>query len=167
MLGLRNRTWIIGGVVAALIGTGAIAARNHNMSFEDRADYATYKITKKLELNAEHEAAFEGLAAIWVKNGPMKSFRKSMFEEVKTLANGEQLSVEQINALGDKVKAEIDRRTDELAPQIVAFYNSLDGDQKSKIAARLDKMSDRMEKGGKHHRRGGKGKRGQFSPESE
>ncbi len=155
MFGLRKRTWIIGGVVAALIGTGAVASRIHGRSVEDRVDFATYMITRKLELNDVQEASLDKLAASWVGAADtMKSFRKSMIEEIKGLAGGEDLSVEQLNALRDKVKAEIDRRTDALVPELVAFYNGLDQEQRSRITSRLDKISERMEKGNFSHRRG-------------
>ncbi len=160
MFGLRKRTWVIGGVVAALIGSGAIAARYHNPSMEDRADFATYMIAKKLDLTDAQEASLEKLAANWVSTASsMKAFRKSMVEEVKSLASGEDLTVEQVTALRDKIKAEIDRRTDEMAPEFVAFYNGLDSDQRGKIIARLNNMSEHMEKGGMRHHRGGHMKR--------
>ena len=154
MFGLRTRTWVIGGVIAALIGTGAIASRYQNHSYEDRADFATYMITKKLKLNDTQEAALDALAADWVgAAGTMKSFRKSMLDEVKTLAAGENMTVEQVYALRDKFKAEIDRKTTELAPKFVAFYNGLDADQKGKIIARLDGVSEHMGKrGSRHHK---------------
>jgi hypothetical protein len=153
--GLKKRTWIIGGVIAALVGTGAVAARYHNHSMEDRADYATYMITKKLELNDAQEMSLEKLAKGWMNNaGTMKTFRKSMFDEVKTLAGGENLTVAQLNDLRDKVKAEIDLRTDQMIPELVAFYNGLDSDQRAKVMDRLERVSGRMEKGGFGHRRG-------------
>lgn len=149
MFGLRKRTWIIGGVVAALIGTGAIASRYHNPSIEDRADFATYMISKKLDLNDTQEASLDKLAESWVENaGTMKSFRNSMFDEIKSLAGGENLSVDQVNALRDKIKSEFDQRTDMIVPQFVTFYNSLDSEQKSKITARLEKVSKHMQEGG-------------------
>lgn len=160
MFGLRKRTWVIGGVVAALIGTGAIAARYHNPSMEDKADFATYMIAKKLDLTDAQEASLEKLAVNWVSTASsMKDFRKSMVEEVKSLASGEDLTVEQVIALRDKIKAEIDRRTDEMAPEFVAFYNGLDSDQRGKITARLNNMSEHMEKGGMRHNMGGHMKR--------
>ncbi len=155
MFEFRKRTWIIGGVVATLIATGAVASRIHGRSVEDRVDFATYMITRKLELNDTQEASLDKLAASWVATaGTMKSFRKSMIDEVKGLASGEDLSVEQLNALRDKVKAEIDRRTNQLVPEMVAFYNGLDQNQRARITSRLDKMSERMEKGDFSHRRG-------------
>ena len=163
MFGFKKRTWIIGGVIAALVGTGAIASRYNNHSVEDRVDFATYMITKKLDLNDAQEASLGKLAKSWVGTaGTMKSFRKSMLDEVKQLASGEDLSVKQINALREKIKSEIDRRADEVIPEFVSFYNSLDASQKSQIAERLDKVSERMEKGGfrRHWRHGGGHKRG-------
>jgi len=155
MFGISTRTWVIGGVVAAIIGTGAVASRIHHRSVEDRVDFATYMITKKLELNDTQEAALDKLAASWIGSaGSMKNFRKSMIEEIKGLANGEDLSVEQLNALRDKLKAEIDRKTDAMVPGLVAFYNGLDKNQRAEIASRMEDMSKRMEKGKYSHRRG-------------
>ena len=153
MYGIKKRTWVIGAVVAAIIGTGAIASRYHNSSMEDRADFASYMISKKLELDDTQESALDRLVENWVSSaGTMKDFRKSMLEEVKTLATGENLTIEQIYVLRDKIKAEIDNKTDALAPQFVAFYNGLEPAQKEKVIARLDKMSEHMGKDG-HHRR--------------
>ena len=155
MFGLRKRTWIIGGVVAAIIGTGAVASRMHSHSVEDRVDFATYMITKKLSLNDDQEASLEKLATSWIGTaGSMKTFRKSMINEIKGLTNGEDLSVEQLNALRDKIKAEIDQKADAILPELVAFYNGLDKDQRAKIASRMEDMSERMEKGNFSHRRG-------------
>ena len=157
MLGLRKRTWIIGAVVAALIGSAAVASRYHNSSMEDRADFATYMVTKKLELNKDQEAALDKLAANWVSAaGTMKSFRKSMFDEVKALAAGEDLTIEQVNGLRDKIKSEIDSKIDAIAPEFIAFYNGLNTEQKAKIVARLDHASERMENGKRGHMRRGR-----------
>ena len=155
MFGLSTRTWIIGGVVAAIIGTGAVASRMQSHSVEDRVDFATYMITKKLSLNDDQEASLEKLATSWIGTaGSMKTFRKSMIDEIKGLTNGEDLSVEQLNALRDKIKAEIDQKTDAILPELVAFYNGLDKDQRAKIASRMEDMSKHMEKGNFSHRRG-------------
>ena len=155
MFGLSTRTWIIGGVVAAIIGTGAVASRIQRHSVEDRVDFATYMITKKLSLNDDQEASLEKLATSWIGTaGSMKTFRKSMINEIKGLTNGEDLSIEQLSALRDKIKAEIDQKTDAVLPELVAFYNGLDKDQRAKIASRMEDMSKRMEKGNFSHRRG-------------
>ncbi|MCP4182834.1 MAG: hypothetical protein GY761_05880 [Hyphomicrobiales bacterium] len=155
MFGLSTRTWVIGGIVAAIIGTGAIASRFQSHSVEDRVDFATYVITKKLSLNDDQEASLEKLAASWIGTaGSMKTFRKSMINEIKGLTNGEDLSVEQLSVLRDKIKAEIDQKTDAILPELVTFYNGLDKDQRAKIASRMEDISERMEKGNFSHRRG-------------
>ena len=77
MLGLRTRTWVIGGVIAALVGTAAVAGRYHHRghSPEDRADWASYMVTKRLELNGEQQAAFEKIAQSYVElMGTRRSF---------------------------------------------------------------------------------------------
>ncbi|MCF6321737.1 MAG: Spy/CpxP family protein refolding chaperone [Rhizobiaceae bacterium] len=149
MFGLKKRTWLIASIVIALIGTGAVASRYNSYGIKDRADFATYMITRKLELNDAQEASLDKLSKSWVDSaGTMKSFRNAMLEEVKTLATGENLSVEQVNALRDKIKAEFDRRADLIAPQFVDFYNGLDSEQKAKIVARLDDASKSMGKRG-------------------
>lgn len=159
MFGFKTRTLVIAGAITAIIGSGAYAARNYQPSHEDRAYFATYMITKKLELNDAQEAGLDNLAKSWIGTaGNMKTFRKSILDDVKKMATGDDLSVEQVNALRDKIKAEIDSRADEIVPQFVSFYNSLDGDQKAKIVSKLDEVSERMEKGGfRHHRRDGHG----------
>jgi len=149
MFGLKKRTWIIGAVVAAVIGTGAVASRYQNASLEDRADFASYMITKKLELNDSQEASLDSLVKTWIGSaGTMKAFRKSMLDDVKSLAGEDNISVAQVNALRDKIKAEIDLRADKIIPEFVAFYNGLNTKQKTLVSARLDKVSERMEKGG-------------------
>lgn len=157
---LRKRTWIIGGVIAALLGTGAIAARYHGHSMEDRAHFATYMITKKLELNDEQEANLDKLAASWIdQRSSMKDFRKSMMEEIKSLANGDDISVDQITSLREKAVSQFASRADTMIPQFVAFYNSLDDTQRAKVSERLDQMAERMEKRGKRGGHGWYGKR--------
>jgi hypothetical protein len=154
MFGLSTRTWVIGGIVAAIIGTGAVASRIKSHSVEDRVDFATYMITKKLSLNDDQEASLDKLATSWIGTaGSMKTFRKSMINEIKGLTNGEDLSVEQLNALRDKIKAEIDQKTDAVLPELVSFYNGLNKDQRAEIASRMEDMSKRMEKGNFSHRR--------------
>ena len=149
MFGLKTRTLVIGGVLAAVIGTGAVASRYNNPSIEDRANFATYMITKKLELNDAQEAKLDALAKVWIGNASTrKPFRQAMLDEVKSLASGDNLSVEQVDAFRAKIKAEFDRRADQLVPQFVSFYNDLNADQKAKVVARLDKVSERMKKGG-------------------
>jgi hypothetical protein len=154
MFGLSTRTWVIGGIVAAIIGTGAVASRIKSHSVEDRVDFATYMITRKLSLNDDQEASLDKLATSWIGTaGSMKTFRKSMINEIKGLTNGEDLFVEQLNALRDKIKAEIDQKTDAVLPELVAFYNGLNKDQRAEIASRMEDMSKRMEKGNFSHRR--------------
>jgi len=147
MFGIRKRTWLIGSIVAALVGTAAIASRYNNVSMEDRADFATYMITKRLELNNTQEASLDKLAAsLMASASTMSSFRQAMFAQVKTLATGESLSVEQVRAVRDEIKVEFDRRSDQMIPEFVTFYNGLNSDQKAKIVARLDNAAEHMGK---------------------
>ena len=151
MFGIRKRTLIIGTVIGAFLATGAVASRMHSYSIEDRADFATYMITKKLDLNDAQQAQLDKLAQGWVSSiEPAKMFRQSMLSEVKELASGDQLSVDQISAIKDKIETEIDRRTDTIIPQFVAFYNGLNSDQKAKIVARLEDVSKHMNGGEMH-----------------
>ena len=146
MLGLRKRTWIIAGVVAALIGTAAVAGRYHHRghSPEDRADWATYMVTKRLELTDEQQASFDKIAQSYVElMSTRRSFMSDMAGKAKELAQGDNLTVEDVNALRGEISAEFDRRADVLVPQLVAFYNTLDDEQKAKVAQRLDRMSER------------------------
>ena len=62
MFGLGKKTWIIGGVLIALVGTTAWATKMHNRSPEDRAAWATERVTKKLNLDDGQKAAFEKVA---------------------------------------------------------------------------------------------------------
>jgi len=97
MFGLKKKTWVIGGVVAALVGTGAFATlRNHSPE--------------------------------------------------KRVERVETLTVEEVNLLREEIKAEFDRRTDILVPEFVAFYNTLNDEQRAKVTERLDKMSNRLER---------------------
>ena len=155
MFGLKKRTWITGGIIGALLATTALASRVHNASTEDRAHFATYMITKKLDLNKDQEVLLDELSKDWIASmEPAKLFRQELLNEVKGLAQSEQLSVEQINTLKEKIKAEMDRRTDSVIPQFVSFYNGLNNDQREKITAQLERVSKRMEKGEFRRHRG-------------
>jgi len=149
MFGIKKRTWLIGSIVAAIIGTGAVAARYSSYGMEDRADFATYMITKRLELNDAQEASLDKLAKSLMQSAStMRPFRNAMLEELKTLASGENQSIDQVNTLREKIKSEFDRRADVVIPEFVTFYNGLDADQKSKVVARLDNAGKHMGKRG-------------------
>lgn len=147
MFGLKNkRTWVIGGVVAALVGTAAIATtRDH--SPEKRAERVTERVVDRLDLNDTQEEAFSRVAKSYASiRGTAPEFMLDLSRQLKELAQDETLSVEEVNMLRDQIKAEFDRRADALIPQFVAFYNTLDEKQRAKVTERLDKMGNRIER---------------------
>lgn len=146
MFGLKKRTWVIGGVVAALVGTGAFAAlRDH--SPEKRVERVTERVVGKLDLDASQKEAFAKVAKSYVNiRGTAPEFMLDLSGKLKDLAKDETLTVEEVNLLREEIKAEFDRRTDILVPEFVAFYNTLNDGQRAKVTERLDKMSNRLER---------------------
>lgn len=147
MFGLKKkRTWVIGGVVAALIGTTAFATM-HKHSPEKRVERVTERVVGKLDLDTSQEEAFAKVAKSYVSiRGTAPEFMLDLSGKLKDLAKDETLTVEEVNLLREEIKAEFDRRTDILVPEFVAFYNTLNGDQRAKVTERLDKMSSRLER---------------------
>jgi len=146
MLGLKKRTWAIGGVVVALLGTAAFATlRDH--SPEVRAERVTERITDRLELNDTQRQAFSKVVNSFIEmRGTGPEFMLDLSAKLKELAGDETLTIEEVNELRAQIKAEFDRRADVLVPEFVAFYNTLDDAQRDKVMARFDKFSERMER---------------------
>ena len=146
MLGLRKRTWAIGGIVVALLGTAAFATmRDH--SPEARADRISERIASKLDLNDTQKTALSKVADSYVNiRGTAPEFMLDLSAQLKDLAADETLTEAEVNELREQIKAEFDRRADQLIPEFVAFYNTLDENQRAEVVSRLDKMSDRIEK---------------------
>jgi hypothetical protein len=146
MFGLKKRTLIIGGVVAALLGTSAMAAKWRDHSPEDRAAFAVERISERLDLTDVQKAEFEKVAVVYVDiRGAQPEFMASLSSELQTLAADDTLTVEEVNALRDQIKAEFDKRADAIIPQFVGFYNTLDDSQRKMVSARLEQMGERME----------------------
>jgi len=146
MLGFKKRTWVIGGVVAALIGTAAVAGMR-NYSPEQRVERVTERVASRLDLNDVQETAFSKVANSYVKiRGTAPEFMLDLSKKLKELANDETLTTEEVNELRTQIKAEFDRRADVLIPEFVDFYNTLDESQRAEVVARLDRMGERIEK---------------------
>jgi len=145
MFRFKKKTWVIGGVVAALLGTAAFATiRDH--SPEKRIERVTERVVDKLDLDTTQEAAFTKVAESYLGiRGTAPEFMLDLSSRLQELAKDETLTVEEVNQLRDEIKAEFDRRTDILVPEFVAFYNTLNEDQRAKVSERLEKMSDRLE----------------------
>lgn len=145
MLGFKKRTWLIGGVVAALLGTAAFATM-HNHSPEKRAEWVTERISSKLDLDGSQKVALAKVADSYVKiRGTAPEFMLDLSGKLKDLANDDTLTVEEVNQLREQIKAEFDRRADALVPEFVTFYNSLNANQREQVVAKLDKISNRIE----------------------
>ncbi len=145
MFGLKKKTWVIGGVVAALLGTAAFATlRDH--SPEKRVQRVTERVVGKLDLNTSQEEAFSKVAKSYVSiRGTAPEFMLDLSSKLKELAKDETLTVEEVNQLRDQIKSEFDRRADVLVPEFVAFYNTLDDSQRERVVNKLDKLTDRIE----------------------
>ena len=146
MFRFKKKTWVIGGVVAALLGTAAFATiRDH--SPEERIVRVTERVVDKLELDTTQEEAFTKVAKSYLGiRGTAPEFMLDLSSRLQELAKDETLTVEEVNQLREEIKAEFDRRTDVLVPEFVAFYNTLNEDQRAKVSDRLEKMSDRLER---------------------
>lgn len=147
MFGLKKRTWIIGGVVAALLGTTAFAARWHNHSPEERAAWATERVADRLELNDDQKAKFQEVANAYVEiRGARTDFMVMLAENLQELAKDETLTVEEVNQLRSEIIAEFEKRSDQIIPEFVAFYSTLNDDQRKQVSTRLEEMSERIER---------------------
>jgi len=162
MFGLKKRTWIIGGVVVALLGTTAFAAKWRDHSPEERAAWATERVADRMDLDESQRAAFEKVAAAYVEiRGARPEFMVNLSENLQDLASDETLTVEEVNELRDQIKAEFDKRANQIIPEFVTFYNTLDDSQRKMVSARLERMSERMEHRASHKRYGNWGKQGE------
>lgn len=151
MLGLKRRTWVIGGIVAALTATGAIAAKNFH-THEGRMNYMSSHVSDSLNLNDAQKQNFEKITASFMQTrGGSAEFMLTLSGQLKELAADKTLTVEEVNTLRDQIKAEFDRRSEIVVPEFVTFYNSLDDTQKDQVLARIDKIEDRMQHRGKGH----------------
>lgn len=149
MFGLKKKTWVIGGVVAALLGTAAFAAKWRDHSPEERAAYATERVAERMELNDAQKAAFEKVAAAYVEiRGAHPEFMVDLSGKLQELARDETLTVDEVNQLREEIKAEFDKRADVIVPEFVAFYNTLNESQREMVAERMDRMAERMENRG-------------------
>lgn len=144
MFKLNRKSLIIGGVAVALLGTSAIAVKAN--AGGDRAGHIVERVSDHLELQANQKTAFEKVVGSYSSmRADTPEFLLDMSSKVKDLAADETLTVEEVNTLRDQIKAEFDRRVDVLVPEFVAFYNTLDDDQREVITSRLDKVSERFE----------------------
>lgn len=159
MLGLKRKTWIIGGVVAALTATGAIAAKSYYTPQRHMAHMSEH-VSDSLKLNDTQKESFEKVATSFMQvRGGSADFMLTLSGQLKELAADKTLTVEEVNTLRDQIKAEFDRRSEVVVPEFVAFYNSLDDTQKGQIMEKIDKIESRIEghhKGYRKHRFWGK-----------
>lgn len=155
MFGLKKRTWIIGGILVALLGTGAMAAKWHNHTPEERAAWATERVADRLDLNDTQKAAFKSVADVYAEmRGTRPEFMMDLSSKLKELSKDETLTVEEVNVLRDQIKAEFDKRANAIIPQFVDFYNTLNAEQRDMVTAKLEKMSYRMHQ--RRHMKDGK-----------
>ncbi|MCB1438964.1 MAG: hypothetical protein H6888_14885 [Nitratireductor sp.] len=141
---MTKRSWIIGGVVVALLGTSAFAAKTRFDSPDARANFATERVTQRLGLNEEQKAAFKDMATEF--SGMRLSsaeFLVDLKSKLKELTADNTLTEEEANQLRDQITAEFERRADQLIPDLVKFYNLLDDNQKGEVMARLYSVGDR------------------------
>lgn len=142
-----KKTWIIGGVVAALVGTTAFAMQMRGHSPEQRAEWATERVSKKLDLNESQKVAFSKVTDSYVEiRGTTPELMLQLASQLKELAADETLTEAEVNELRTQIKAEFDRRADILVPEFVNFYNTLDDNQREQVVSRLEKMTDRIER---------------------
>ena len=155
MFGLKKKTMIIGGLVAVLAGGTAFATKSYLGG--DRATRVIERVSDHLDLDANQKQAFTKVVGTFKDmRADAPAFMLDLSDKVKTLAKDSDLTIDEVNVLRDQIKAEFDRRVDALVPEIVSFYNTLNDEQRSTIAKRLEKVSDRVE-----HRMEKRVKRGQ------
>lgn len=153
MFNFSKKTWLIAAIATTLVGTAAYAARWHEHTPQERAQYMTERMTDRLDLNATQTGELRKLADAYTgMRGAAPQFMLDLSRKLKTLAQEETLSVDEVNQLKDEIKAEFDRRADLMIPAFVSFYNTLDSEQKAKVTERISKRMDRMAESRRHHR---------------
>lgn len=140
----KKKTMIIGGVVTALLATSVIAVKAHRGG--DRSEHMVERVSDHLELDASQQDAMTSVAnAYRDMRADTPDLMIDLSGKLTELAADDNLTVEDVNQIRDQIKAEFDNRVDALVPQLVAFYNTLNEEQRGIVTARLEGMSDRFE----------------------
>jgi uncharacterized membrane protein len=142
-----RRKWIA--AAAAVVVVGGIAAlaggHHHHCSPEARADWATRVAARKLDLDDSQRAAFRKVADAYVSvAADDRSFAQTVVREARDAVGAANVSAAQVTGIATQVKAEFDRRIDAVTPALVAFHATLNGDQRAKLAGRLDRILRRL-----------------------
>lgn len=142
-----RRKWIA--AAAAVVVVGGIAAlaggHHHHRSPEARADWATRVAARKLDLDDSQRAAFREVADAYVSVATDdRSFAQTVVREARDAVGAANVSAAQVTGIATQVKAEFDRRIDAVTPALVAFHATLNGDQRAKLAGRLDRILRRL-----------------------
>lgn len=145
----KKKILVIGGVVVALMGSAAFAMKGH--SHEDRAAWATERVADQLELNTEQQEALSKVADSYMEiRSTSTDLMMDLSSKLQELAADDTLTADEVNELRDQIKAEFDRRADLIVPELVAFYNGLNDDQRDQVVTRLESISERIEE--RHNR---------------
>lgn len=143
-----RRKWIAAALaVVVLVGVGAAIGGGHHgdRSPEARADWATKVATRKLDLDDAQRDAFRKVADAYVATAATdRTVAQEVVRETRDLVTATTMSAGQIAGLAERVKSELDRRVDAVAPPLVDFHAMLNQDQRAKLARTLDRVLRRL-----------------------
>lgn len=135
---------IIGGIVTALLATSVIAVKAHRAG--DRSEHMVERVSGYLDLDASQQDAMTSvLSAYQDIRSDTPDMMLDLSGKLTELAASDALTFEDVNQIRDQIQAEFDSRLDALVPEFVAFYNTLNEDQRGVVTARLESMSERFE----------------------
>jgi Spy/CpxP family protein refolding chaperone len=124
----------------------------YNRSPEARIGWIKDEITERLELNADQQAMLDRIAADMMERGKQMhqgrdEARATLMAELKK----ERMDRATIEDLVARKRQQMDEMTDYLIDNALAFHETLNPQQREKLAAELEKLQARAEK--YHHRR--------------
>jgi Spy/CpxP family protein refolding chaperone len=114
---------------------------------QDKADYIVKKVTNKLDLDDQQEAKLKKVAdkALVLKKQNQDQ-RDQFHAEIKNLILAENVKEEDIRALMDKKRQQIDDVLPQILPEVLDFHQSLKPEQKQKAVEFMEKFKKRHRK---------------------
>ena len=147
---MKRSTKIIAVLVLVLGGSGAVYAfskHDHwHMSPQEKVEFVTDRVTKKLELNSEQRQNFVGLAETVAQIMiDVRASKEQHFAEVDQLLNEPSFNQARALELVQQKTEMINTRAPLVVSQLAIFLDSLDAEQKQQL-------QDFLEHKRNHHR---------------
>jgi protein CpxP len=134
-------------LVMALGLMGLATACHFNKTPQEKANYITGKVQKKLDLNEEQKAKLDKLADKVVKlHSENKGTKEVFYQDVKKLVLQNEVKEEEVRALMERKRTHIEAILPQVLPEILEFHASLDLNQKEKLVSLMEKFKKRHRK---------------------